>query len=66
MAQFTVTAIKAHDDGSAAAANKARRTESAVGRRLLAQSTSNALSLFRYEPSLGAVVDLRNLTVGGN
>ncbi len=66
VAQFTVTTIKAHDDASAAAANKARRSESAVGRRLLAQSTSTALSLFRYEPSLGAVVDLRNLSVGGN
>jgi hypothetical protein len=65
-AQFAVTAIKAHDEGSAAAANKARRSESSVGRRLLANSTPSALSLFQYEPSLGAVVDLRNLTVGGS
>ncbi len=65
-AQFAVTAIKAHEEGSAAAANKARRSESAAGRRLLSVSTSSALSLFQYEPSLGAVVDLRNLTVGGS
>ncbi len=66
VAQFAVTAITAHDDGSVAAANKARRSESAAGRRLLAASRSTALSLFQYEPSLGAVVDLRNLTVGGS
>jgi hypothetical protein len=40
--------------------------ESAAGRRLLSTSTLSALSLFQYEPSLGAVVDLRNLTVGGS
>lgn len=64
-AQFTVTAIRAHDDGSAAAAGRERRSESATGRRLLAQSTSSALSLFEYKAGLGAVVDLRDLTVGG-
>jgi hypothetical protein len=66
VAQFAVTAISAQPHASAAAADKARRTESAAGRHLLSASTLNALSLFRYEPSLGAVVDLRNLTVGGN
>jgi hypothetical protein len=66
VAQFAVTAITADGHPSAAAADKARRMESAAGRRLLSTSTLSALSLFQYEPSLGAVVDLRNLTVGGS
>ena len=37
-----------------------------VGRQLLNQSSLTALSLFQYDPSVGAIVDLRNLTVGGN
>jgi hypothetical protein len=64
--QFAVTAITADHYPSAAAAAKARRKVSAAGSHLLSQSTLSALSLFRYEPSLGAVVDLRDLTIGGN
>ncbi len=37
-----------------------------TGRELLNRSPLNALSLFHYDPSVGAVVDLRNFTVGGN
>ncbi len=48
-----------------AAANKARETASEVGRQLLNESPLSAISLFQYDPSVGAVVDLRNLTVGG-
>jgi hypothetical protein len=65
VALFAVTAITADKHQSAAAADKARRTASAAGRDLLSKSTLSALSLFQYEPSLGVVVDLRNLTVGG-
>jgi hypothetical protein len=65
VALFAVTGITAADHSSVAAANAARRAESDSGRALLAASTSTALSLFQYEPSLGALVDLRNLTVGG-
>jgi hypothetical protein len=65
VALFAVTAIKADEHPSDAAADKARRTESAAGRALLNTSALSALSLFRYDPSLGTVVDLRNLEVGG-
>jgi hypothetical protein len=65
VALFAVTGITAADHSSVAAANSARRAESDAGRALLAASTSTALSLFQYEPGLGALVDLRNLTVGG-
>ena len=66
VAQFAVTAIGTDDHGSRAAADKARRQASDAGRRLLGKSTLKALSLFEYDPSIGAVLDLRNLTVGGN
>ena len=66
VAMFAVTAIHAQSHSSAAAATKLRKRESAAGRRLLSVSALDALSLFRYEPRLGAVVDLRNLTVGGS
>jgi len=66
IALFAVTGITTDRNSSATAADKARRTESAAGRALLDHSTLSALSLFRYEPSLGAVADLRNLTVGGS
>jgi hypothetical protein len=66
VALFAVTDIKVDDYPTAAGAAAARRNESAAGRKLLNQSSLSALSLFRYEPSLGVVVDLRNLTVGGN
>jgi hypothetical protein len=65
VALFAVTGITAADHASVAAANAARRAESQAGASLLGHSSSRALSLFQYEPSLGAVVDLRNLTVGG-
>jgi hypothetical protein len=66
VAGFSVTAISADRHPSAAGADKARRMASAVGRDLLSSSTLTTPSLFRYEPSLGAVVDLRNLSVGGS
>jgi hypothetical protein len=66
VAQFGVTAITADQYSSAAAADKARRTASAAGGHLLSTSTLGALSLFQYEPSVGAVVDLRDLIIGGS
>ena len=66
VALFQITGISVDRYGSKAAAGKARAATDAVGRSLLANSTSNALSLFQYDPSLDAVVDERNLTVGGN
>jgi hypothetical protein len=62
---FAITGVTTVGYSSSAAANKARRTESAHGRSLLDSSSLPALSLFKYEPSLGSVVDLSNLTVGG-
>lgn len=64
--QFAITDISARTYSSTADAAKARGAESSVGRNLLNQSTLPALSLFGYDPSIGAVVDMRNLTVGGN
>jgi hypothetical protein len=66
VALFSVTSITAAQHPSVAAADTARRTASEAGRKLLASSPLSALSLFQYDPSVGAVVDLRNLTVGGN
>ncbi|HUO75069.1 MAG TPA: hypothetical protein VMU39_30190 [Solirubrobacteraceae bacterium] len=66
VALFAVTGITTDQYSSAAAADAARRSVSAAGLTLLNKSTLNALSLFSYDPSLGAVVDLRNLTVGGS
>jgi hypothetical protein len=60
---FAVTGISVDNHVSAAAASRARQAKSAAGRALLSGSRLSALSLFRYEPSVGAVVDLRNLTV---
>jgi hypothetical protein len=65
-AMFAVTGIKAVGHGSASAAMKAREAASSVGRTVLNHSSLSALSLFRYEPHAGAVIDLRNLTVGGS
>ena len=64
MALFAITSISAVDNGSSAAATKVRKAESAAGRAVLDASPLSALSLFRYDPSVGAVLDLRNLTVG--
>jgi hypothetical protein len=66
LALFAVTGIRAVGHESAPAAAAARRTESAAGRALLNRSPLGALSLFHYDPSVGAVLDLRNVTVGGN
>jgi hypothetical protein len=66
VAQFSVTDIGVDTYPSAAAATKARTAASAAGRSLLDSSALPALSLFQYQPSIGAVVDLRNLTVGGS
>jgi hypothetical protein len=65
VALFSVNAITADNHPSVAAANAARRDASGVGRELLNKSPLSAISLFQYDPSVGAVVDLRNLTVGG-
>lgn len=65
VALFAVNAIRVDSHASVAAANRARREASAAGRALLAVSTLPALSLFQYQPHVGAVVDLRSLTVGG-
>jgi hypothetical protein len=65
VALFSVNSISADKFASAAAATKARETASDVGRQLLSRSALSAISLFQYDPSVGAVVDLRNLTVGG-
>jgi len=63
-ALFAVTSIGAVTHASAADANKARDAKSAAGKALLDTSSSlPALSLFKYEPSVGSVVDLRDLGV---
>jgi hypothetical protein len=63
---FAVTAINVDNHSSAAEANTARAEVSAAGRKVLDASTLSALSLFQYDQSAGAVLDLRNLTVGGS
>ncbi len=66
VALFSVNSITVDQHPSVAAANTARQNASKVGRELLSRSPLSALSLFQYDPSVGAVVDLRNLTVGGS
>ncbi len=66
VALFSVNSITAVDHPSVAAANQARRTAVEAGRQLVANSPLSAAALFQYDPTVGAVVDLRNLTVGGN
>jgi hypothetical protein len=65
VALFSVNSITAAEHPSVATANQARRTASEAGRQLMANTPLSAVSLFQYDPSVGAVVDLRNLTVGG-
>jgi hypothetical protein len=65
VADFAVTAITAKRYGSRDAASAARRKASAAGRRLLNGAGLDSLSLFPYRPNIGAIVDLRNLKVGG-
>ena len=63
VALFAVTAIGTVNHASPSAALRARNQESAAGRGVLRHSSLNALSLFHYDPAIGAVVDLRNLTL---
>lgn len=63
---FAVTAISVADHPSAAAAQLARHASSPEGLSLLTIARLDALSLFSYQPSRGVVVDLRNLSAGGN
>jgi hypothetical protein len=65
VALFAVTGITATNYPSTAAADNARRVVSPAGRAVIHNSTLPTLSLFPYEPSLGVVVDQRDLTVGG-
>jgi len=65
VALFSVNSISADNHPSVRAANAARQNASSAGRELLNHSPLSAISLFQYDPSVGAVVDLRNLTVGG-
>jgi hypothetical protein len=61
VALFAVTGIAAVKHPSRSAAMKVRNQESRAGRRVLQHASLNALKLFRYETSAGAVIDLRNL-----
>jgi hypothetical protein len=65
VALFTVTAIKTASFATVAAANRARTAFSAFGNARLNSISLPALALFEYQPVLGALVDLRNLSVGG-
>jgi hypothetical protein len=65
VALFAVTSLSAVDYPSPSATAAVRRMESPAGRAVLNRSHSSALSLFPYQPALGALVDLRNLTIGG-
>jgi hypothetical protein len=65
VALFSVNSISAVDHPTVAAANAARHAASEAGRQLMANTPLTTNSLFQYDPSVGAVVDLRNLTVGG-
>ncbi|MBV9943470.1 MAG: hypothetical protein JO262_15200 [Solirubrobacterales bacterium] len=66
VADFAVTSVDVNHYGSAADAQHARQQVSVFGAKLLRNSPLSALSLFQYDPNVGAIVDLRNLTVGGN
>jgi hypothetical protein len=67
-AMFAVTGIKTVSHASRSATLKARNQESKTGREMLDHDHSAlpALSLFHYDASVGAVVDLRNLTLGNS
>jgi hypothetical protein len=66
VSDFAVTGITTISYKSAAAAGRARRQVSTTGQKLLRSLHYDALSLFPYEPSVGAIVDQRNLTAGGS
>jgi hypothetical protein len=63
VALFAVSGIRVVRHTSRSAAQRARRAQSVAGRRVLNHSSLGALSLFHYAPGVGAVVDLRNLTL---
>ena len=66
LGSFTLTSITAQTWSSTAKAAAQRAAANRAGERLVTQSPERALSLFSYNPSLGIVVDERNLQVGGN
>jgi hypothetical protein len=66
VSDFAVTSIRPVSHKSVAEANKARRQVSTAGQKLLRGLKYDALSLFPYEPGVGAIVDQRNLTAGGS
>ena len=66
VSDFAVTGITTISHDSAAAAGRVRRQVSKTGQKLLKFLHFDALALFPYEPSVGAVVDQRNLTAGGS
>lgn len=66
LGSFTLTSISAHTWSSASQAATQRGAANPAGERLVARTSEHAFSLFSYNPSLGVVVDERNLQVGGN
>jgi hypothetical protein len=66
VADFAVTAVHVKRFSSVAAAQAARRAVSAQGDGLLHRADLPAVDLFPFDPSLGALVDQRNLNAGGN
>jgi len=62
---IAVASIYAKNYSSVAAAQHARHQESSTGAHVLNGAGLSALSLFQYRPSIGSVVDLRNLSVAG-
>ena len=64
-AMFAVTDIAAVSHPSRTAAQQARQSASFAGNQFLAQLPLQALPFFPYDANIGAVVDMRNLTVGG-
>jgi hypothetical protein len=65
VALFSVNSISAADHPTVAAANAARAAASEIGHKMLANSPLSGNGLFHYDPGVGAIVDQRNLTVGG-
>jgi hypothetical protein len=63
---FQITDLSVDRYATAAEAAKARANVSRAGSQVLAGSRSSTLGLFQYDRALDVVVDLRNLTVGGN
>ena len=65
VALFSVNSISAAEHPTVAAANAARAAASEIGHKMLANSPLSGNGLFHYDPGVGAIVDQRNLTVGG-